>query len=60
VLHKKFNVVKIYQKMEYVLPYIVKLFVYILSYVDCLLANSGSNWFIYVDGGVLMEWSRGK
>jgi len=39
---------------------IVKLFVYITRYVDCLLASSGSNWFIFDDGGVLIEWSRGK
>jgi len=39
---------------------IVKLFVYITCYVDCLLASSGSNWIIFDDGGVLIEWSRGK
>jgi len=39
---------------------IVKLFVYITRYVDCLLARSGSNWFIFDDGGVLIECSRGK
>jgi hypothetical protein len=38
---------------------IVKLFVYITRYVDCLLASSGSNWII-CDYGVLIEWSRGK
>jgi hypothetical protein len=39
---------------------IVILFVYIPGYVDCVLASSGSNWFSYVDGEVLIDWSRGK
>jgi hypothetical protein len=39
---------------------IVRLFVYVTRYVDCPLAISGSNWFIFRDGGVLIEWSRGK
>ena len=39
---------------------IVKLFVYITCYVDCLLASSGSDWFVCDDGGVLIECSRGK
>ena len=39
---------------------IVKLFFYIPSYVDCVLASSGSNWFSCVDGEVLIDWSRGK
>jgi len=30
------------------------------SYVDCLLARSGWNWFSCVDGGVMIGWSRGK
>jgi hypothetical protein len=39
---------------------ILKLCVYITRYVDCLLARSGSNWFICDDGGVFIDWSRGK
>jgi hypothetical protein len=39
---------------------IVKLFVYITRYVECLLAISESNWFIYNDGGELIDWFRGK
>jgi len=39
---------------------IVKLFVYITPYVDCLLTSSGSDRFICADGGVLIECSRGK
>jgi hypothetical protein len=40
--------------------FVYKRFVYIPTYVDCLLASSGSNWVICADCGVLMDWSRGK
>jgi hypothetical protein len=39
---------------------IVKFYVYIPGYADCLLAGSGWNWFSCVAGGVLTSWSHGK
>jgi len=39
---------------------IVKFYVYVRGYADCLLAGSGWNWFSCVVGGVLIGWSHGK
>jgi hypothetical protein len=60
MLYKKVKRVTIFQKMQQVLPIQKNFFVYMPSYVACLLARSGWNWFSWVDGGVLIGWSHGK
>jgi hypothetical protein len=39
---------------------IVTLFVYITNYIECLLANLGSKWFVCDYGGELIDQSRRK
>ena len=57
MLYKKLKVVKLFQKMQFGSSDTVKFFVYVPSYVECLLARSGWNWFSCVDGRVLIGWS---
>jgi len=60
MIYKNVKIIKNMPENAICSAHIVKLFVYVTRYIDCLLASSGSKWIICDDGGVLIEWSRGK